>query len=346
MKNAHGLEAEMAAVVVHQLRNRLSRVLFGADALLACPHESADARTMASRLKRGVDDLTGWLDQLVELTQLLSGAVELRLESLDLRAIVHDAIEHAQPMLAARRHSIALEGFDEPLPLQADKTGVQLVVSNLVSNAAKFTPPGGHLSVRAVEARDALHLYVVDDGVGIPPERLAQLFEVQAAEARAPGASRQIQAGLFVVRRILDLHGGSIHVRAVEPRGTEVVACLPRGETAQRAKHVPGALVVSAGRTGALCSVLRSRGYRVDVAAGGEEALALARDVSWDVVLVDAGVAAREEWLAERLRAASLGATLLLVGIGPRTLGMAAAYDGALGAGFDADLLHAAVVAG
>jgi two-component system CheB/CheR fusion protein len=341
----HGVEHEMAAVVVHQLRNRLSRVLFGADALLACELESPQARSLAARLKRGVDDLTGWLDQLVELTQLLSGEVELRLERVDLHALVHDAVERAQPLLASRKHSNLVEGLDEPLLVEADRLGLEIVVANLITNAAKFTPPGGNIQLRAVCAAGAVHLHVSDDGVGIPPAQLATVFELSRGEAREHGATRQIRTGLFVVRRIVELHGGSVHARSGDRKGTEMVVRIPRQSVLGRAGEPQRALVISSARTGSLAAVLRSRGYQVDAAPSGDAAVALAVDTRWDLVLVDAQVAVREDDLAERLRAASLGAMLLLVGAGPSTLGIAAEYDGSLAAGFDADLLHAAVAA-
>jgi two-component sensor histidine kinase len=343
MKNEHGVEAELAGVVVHQLRNRLSRVLFGADALLAAAQESAEVRSLATRLRRGIDELTGWLDQLIELAQVLNGRAALRLEEVDLRQLVYSAIEQAQPVLTARRHTIELEGFSTPLPVLADRLSIQLVIGNLLSNAAKFTPPDGHLGLRAHASQETVHLHVRDDGVGIAPERIPSLFELKRADAGAEGGSRNIQAGLFLVRRLLELHGGTIELVSSPGQGTEAIATVPRVAAAEEVGRMPRALIVSDTGGGALAAVLRSRGYRVDLVPDAPAALALAEQTRWDVVLVDAAAALRDAWLPARLRGASVGATLLLVGAGPRTLALADAYDGSLAVGFDEDLLHAAV---
>ena len=328
--------ADLTAVIVHQLRNRLSRVLFGVDALLVESDRTGATSAAAMRLRRGVDQLTDWLDQLVELTQVLSGVVPLRLEDLDLSKLVREAVAASEPVIRARHHEVTLVGLDEPCKVVADRLAIELIVANLMSNAFKFTPPNGHLVVRLDRTGERVRLHVIDDGIGIAADRLHEIFRLGRAETRAPSAARHVHAGLFLVERLARLHEGEVYARSEgDGRGTQMTVALPiEGPTRVRPR-LPSALVISDG-SASLATLMRSRGY--DVKSAQDVASAMQRPLPWDVVLVSESVALSDPCVPDRLREVGAG-TVVLVGNGRvPTIG---AYDAVLAEGFDEDQLHA-----
>jgi two-component sensor histidine kinase len=328
--------ADLTAVIVHQLRNRLSSVLFGVDALLVESERSGPVSAAAMRLRRGVDQLTDWLDQLVELTQVLSGVVPLRLEDVDLAEVIREAVAASEAAIRARHHDVALVGLGDPCVIVADRLAVELIIANLLSNAFKFTPPNGHVMLRLDRTDERVRFHVIDDGIGIASERLHEIFRLQRAETRGPGAARHVHAGLFLVERLARLHEGEVYARSEgDGRGTQMTVAMPIEGPARATRRLPSALVISDG-TASLATLMRSRGY--DVKSAQDVTSALQRPLPWDVVLVAESVAAGDAQVPERLRQAGAG-TVVLVGNG-RVPGVGP-YDAVLADGFDEDQLHA-----
>ncbi len=343
-EGASNPRAEMAAVVVHQLRNRVSRVLFGADALLAASTDHPALTATAGRLRRGIDELTAAFDQLIELARLLAPDATLRLEPVDVSALAAAAVERVQPLLHARGHSIVLDRPGGPVWLEADRVALDLLLSNLLSNAAKFTPLHGHIAVRIELQAAQVRVAVRDDGMGIAPQRVGVLLTEPPFATRPPGEPRGLQAGLLVVQRVAELHGGQVRVTSEGlGKGSEFSVTLPldAARRAPRDESTPRALVV-AGAPNAVAASLRAWGYQVEV-VDLEQAPVRAQRAA--MVIVPVGVARREPTLAARLRAANRGAMLILLGDEGMTV-VEPGFDRVLNARLDADLLQASIVAG
>jgi hypothetical protein len=333
--------AEMAAVIVHQLRNRMSRVLFGLEAIVAGSAHVPQLSPAANRLRRGIDDLTATFDQLIELARVLSGTSVVRAERLNLVGLVEGCIERKRSLFRALEHALEVDLPTEALWVDADRLAMELAVENLLTNAAKFTPQRGHVQVGVALAGDLAEVRVSDDGVGIERERLAHLFEGRPAPGgREEGRPRGISAGLLLVHRVAQLHGGDAMIDSAGPgRGTAARLLVPCvAQPARAPQRVPRALIVH-GEAAVTASLLRSWGYQVTSEREDNAAMALLPSFAPELIVVGPRGAVHDSLLAERLRAAT-PARLVLLGGDPRTPG----FDRTVPMPIDVDLLHAAVL--
>jgi signal transduction histidine kinase len=185
-------------------------------------------RKVSEIIRRQIQHLTRLVDDLLDVSRITRGKITLRLEPLDLRDCVRQAVETARPLLEAKRHELRLDLPPDPLPLAADATRVDQVIGNLLRNAAKYTDPGGHIEVAAAARDGEVVVSVRDDGRGIPAALLPQVFDlfVQGYETERAGSGLGI--GLTMVRRLVELHGGSVEARSDGPgKGAEFVVRLP-----------------------------------------------------------------------------------------------------------------------
>src|SRR6185503_2542213 len=166
---------------------------------------------------------------LLDVSRITRGAIELRRERVSLASVVEAAIEASRPAIERSRHELSVALSPETIDLEADAVRLSQVLSNLLNNAARYTHPGGHVTVRAArEGADAV-VRVIDDGVGIPPQMLDRIFEmfVQVPAAGGPGHGG-LGIGLTLVKRLVELHGGTVEARSAGPgQGSEFVVRLP-----------------------------------------------------------------------------------------------------------------------
>jgi signal transduction histidine kinase len=218
---------DFLAMLAHELRQPLGAALqaLALDRTASCPDHRQRARDI---IVHQLTHMTRLVEDLADLSAISRGTLTLQRDTVDLRAVIGRALEIAGPLLQDRQHQVTLQIGQEPSWLVADSARLTQVVSNLLYNAAFYTPAGGQVIVglAAAEARQ-LRLWVRDNGVGIPAKdrhRIFDLFERGRAAGRGTGI------GLAVVRRIVELHGGTVAARSVpEGGGTEVSVVLPRG---------------------------------------------------------------------------------------------------------------------
>jgi signal transduction histidine kinase len=297
---------EFLAMLAHELRNPLAaidgavQVAQGADA----DEQLAWAREVIGRQTKQLSRL---IDDLLDVSRITQGKIQLRKEPLDLAGALARAVESVRPQVDARRHALEVDVGTGPLPIEADPSRLEQVLGNLLTNAAKYTPDGGRIRLSARREGGEVVVEVADDGVGIDPEMLPRIFDaftqVEQTIDRSQGG---LGIGLTLVRRLVEMHGGSVAARSGGPgRGSTFTVRLPAADGAvpprpDRAGPAPRdpscprprVLVVddSTDTARAMARLLGVEGYDVRVAHDGRAAIDAARDRRPDVVLLDIGL--------------------------------------------------------
>jgi len=324
---------EFLAMLSHELRNPLAPILNAIEIIeRAGPDQEGLRATFQAVIARQVQHMKRLLDDLLDVSRVSQGKIELRKQPIELGALLLQAVEVSRPLMTEKRHQLALTLSHEPMPLDADPTRVVQVFANILNNAAKFTPAGGHVALSsAVDAGDAV-VKISDDGSGMSGDLLARAFDLFAQETRAfDRAQGGLGIGLTLVRTLVKMHGGSVQAFSEGPgRGSELVVRLPLAPAAARPAPRPEprptetasarslrVLVVDDNEDAALAMkhVLRLGGHNVRVVHDGPGALAATAAELPDLVLLDIGLPGMDGYaLAARMREAGLnGAALVAV---------------------------------
>jgi CheY-like chemotaxis protein/nitrogen-specific signal transduction histidine kinase len=322
---------EFLAMLAHELRNPLASI---GNALQVQMLAEADDQAVARAREiagRQLHQLTRLVDDLLDVSRIVVGKITLRPERVDLAQVVDRAVETSRPLVEQRGHALTIALPAEPAWLDADILRLSQAFSNLLNNAAKFTEPGGRVSLRAEEEGDWIVVRVRDSGIGIPAETLPRVFEMFAQGRRARDVEEGLGLGLSLVRRLVEKHGGTVAATSEGPgRGSTFTVRLPRASPPEiqraplprplRSSRAPGrrALVVddNADSAESLAMLLTLQGHDVRVAHGGEEALAVFRDHRPEVVLLDIGLPDIDgHEVARRIREGGGAAGVLLVAL-------------------------------
>jgi two-component system CheB/CheR fusion protein len=321
---------EFLAMLSHELRNPLAPILNAIDIIeRAGPGEEELRSTFQAVIARQVQHMKRLLDDLLDVSRVSRGKIELRKQPVELATLLLQAVEVSRPLLTEKRQQLALTLGHEPMPLEADPTRVIQVFANILNNAAKFTPTGGHIMLSSALDGGAAVVKIRDDGAGMSGDLLARAFELFAQETRAfDRAQGGLGIGLTLVKTLVKMHGGSVHASSEGPgRGTELMVRLPLGTAvtaraaARRAATVPvlplRVLVVddNVDAADAMRHVLRMDGHQVRVAYDGPGAIAATAAEVPDLVLLDIGLPGMDGYVvAARMREAGLnGAALVAV---------------------------------
>jgi PAS domain S-box-containing protein len=340
LRDADRRKDEFLAMLSHELRNPLAPILNAVEVLdRAAAPAAPDDEQLRSRYReiiaRQVRHMKRLLDDLLDVSRVSQGKVQLRKEPLELGAVLLQAVEVSRPMIVEKRQELSMTLAPGPLPLDADPTRLVQVFANLVNNASKYTDRGGHIAIAvAAESGEAV-VRVRDDGMGMSSELLGRAFDLFVQETRSlDRAQGGLGIGLTMVRTLVKMHGGSVRAFSDGPgRGSEFVVRLP---LAARAR-VPGTsdappatsasgrplrvLVVddNVDAANAVGHLLELLGHRVTLAYDGPGALAAAAAAPPELVLLDIGLPGMDGYaVAAGLRAAGhAGATLIaLTGYG------------------------------
>jgi signal transduction histidine kinase/ActR/RegA family two-component response regulator len=296
-------KGEFLGILSHELRNPLAPIRNALLLLDRAPAGSAQAARAREVLERQTLHLARLVDDLLDVTRISRGKIELSPERLDVADVVRRTCEDHRPLFEERGVALAVELPSEPAWADADPVRLAQIVGNLLLNAARFTPGGGSATAAVARVGERVAIRVRDTGAGIDPELLPRVFEpfVQAQRglARTEGG---LGLGLALVKGLAEQHGGAVRAASAgRDRGTEVVVELPaapppaadRGGAAGAGGARPLVVLVvedneDAART--LAEVLEIGGHRVHVALRGREGIALAREVVPDLVLCDIGL--------------------------------------------------------
>jgi signal transduction histidine kinase len=305
LKEADQRKDEFLATLAHELRTPLAPIRNGLEILRRQP--SADTAEKACELMdRQLSHMVQLIDDLLDMSRVSKGKIVLRRETTPLQAIIAPAIDNARQYVESARHRLRIELTDTPLWIDADVTRIDQIVSNLLSNAAKYTPPGGDILLSASEENGEAVIRVTDNGIGIPANMQSKIFDlfmqVNTSISRSQGG---LGIGLALVRNLVNLHGGKISVESAgTDKGSTFTVRLPlvsapaetpamSNSTATVGTAGLRILVVddnadSAETTGWL---LESMGHPdIRLAHDGPQALAVAAETEPDVILLDIGL--------------------------------------------------------
>ncbi|WP_169796760.1 ATP-binding protein [Chondromyces crocatus] len=218
---------EFLAMLCHELRNPLTPMLMGLE-LLRRGLRNNDLDRNAAIIQRQAETIARLVEDLLDISRITRGKIELRRHPLDVASVMASAVETARPLVESRQHALTIEA-PEGLQIEADWVRIEQVLTNLLNNAAKYTDPGGNIALSAARDGGNVVLSVRDTGLGIPADALPHIFEpFMQAERSLDHALGGLGIGLTLVKRLVELHGG--HVEALSEgagMGTEVRVRIP-----------------------------------------------------------------------------------------------------------------------
>ena len=330
LKESDRRKDEFLAMLAHELRNPLAPIGTAAELLQTGRLDPGRVRTTSQIIGRQVAHMTELIDDLLDVSRVTRGLIELESVALDMKDVVRDAVEQAAPLVSARGHALVLDLMPGVAPVTGDRKRLVQVISNILNNAAKYTPEGGSIRVTLMADEAHVRVEVADDGVGMTPEVAARAFELFAqAERTSDRSTGGLGLGLALVKSLVELHGGS--VGCASPglgQGSTFGVRLPRlatgtlrGTGPQQALAAHGRralriLVVddNADAADMLAMLLEAAGHRVWVEHGSQRALERADAERPQACLIDIGLPDMDgNTLAQRLRAAPATSDALLV---------------------------------
>jgi signal transduction histidine kinase/CheY-like chemotaxis protein len=345
---------EFLATLAHELRNPLAPIRNGLELIRLSDGNPATLETATTIMQRQVEQMVRLVDDLLDVSRISRNRLELRKEQVELQSIVRSAVETSRPVLDAARNDLHVTLPPEPVVLDADPVRLAQVFSNLLNNAAKYSEPGGSISLVAARTGDEVMIRVSDTGIGIAPAQLSQIFGMFV---QLDASGQQIQSGLGVgltlVQRLIEMHGGSVEAYSEGVgKGSEFVVRLPalaQAASPSPAKepavtdHSPARrriLVVDDNLDSAesMAMMLKLSGHDVATAHDGLEAVRLAQEFQPDVALLDLGMPKLDGYEAARsIRQQPWGQGMMLVAL--TGWGQAEDKRRSREAGFDAHLV-------
>lgn len=322
---------EFLAVLGHELRNPLAALVSAATVLTTEASDDAARAWAAGVIGRQGQALVRLVNDMLDITRITSGHIELNRQTVSLKTVVQSAIEVCQPIVDERRHSLSVSLPAEPVFLYVDATRLSQVIENIVINAAKFTAPGGLIALSATTTATRLSLSIRDNGRGIPPAMLSSLFEM-FVQGPASGTQRTngLGVGLSVVKRLVELHGGSVRALSDGMTGSEFIVDLPLGAApkpssvdfanpASPGSDRPRRILIVDDNTDAaeaLAMLLVMRGHEVETRIDGTSGLAALTTFRPEIVLLDVGLPDMDGYeVARRARESDAGRDVTLIGI-------------------------------
>ena len=322
---------EFLATLAHELRTPLAPICNTLNLLRLSDREGVSVEHSIEILERQVQSLVRLVDDLMEMSRITSGKIELRRERVSIARVIQGAIETSMPLIQARQHTLATALPAEALAVDADPVRLEQVVVNLLNNAAKYTEPGGRIWLEARREGSQVVVTVRDTGAGISPEMLPRVFEAFTQAERTYNRSQGgLGIGLTLVRSLVEMHGGTVLARSAGPgQGSEFVVRLPLSDKPVReaAEPRPSARMSLAGRrmvvvddnrdsATSLAMLLRVLGGDVLSAHDGVSALAAVERHRPSVVLVDIGMPGMDGYeLARRIRERQGGRRMTMIAL-------------------------------
>jgi PAS domain S-box-containing protein len=339
---------EFLATLAHELRNPLAPIRQASSISRAAVASEEQKRWSHDVIDRQVHHMALLLDDLLDISRITRGRLELRPQMTNLTSIIETAVETARPVIEAKRHALKIEVPDKLASFAADPLRLAQVLSNLLTNAAKYTDPEGEIRLRATCSADTVTFSVADNGIGIPPAALDDVFamfsQVKSAQDRSEGG---LGIGLALAKGLIHLHRGTLDVRSEGTgRGSEFIVTLPRRtlnsvpeETTPRASELSvrrRVLIADDNRDAAdsLAMLLRMDGHDVAVVHDGRQAVATIDSFRPEIAVLDIGMPELNGYdVAREVRQGPLGKSITLIAL--TGWGQASDKARAAAAGFD-----------
>jgi PAS domain S-box-containing protein len=343
---------EFIAILAHELRNPLAPVRNAARYLKLKGLKDADACRSVEMIERQVAQMSRLIDDLLDVSRISRGTLELRRERVLCAEIVDAALDACRDEIQAKGHSLRTTVPGEPVELEADRERLVQVLCNLIGNAAKYTPAGGRIDLRvAAVTGTTLEITVADSGIGIPPAKLTEIFDLFARVDHSLERQEGLGIGLTLVRQLVELHGGAIEARSQGiGHGSEFVLTLPivatvpatAATTPEPGLPCPSLRIVVADdnrdAVESLALLLGIAGHEVHAAYDGQAAMRAVEQVLPDVALLDIGMPVANGYeIARYVRAQPWGKEIFLVAL--TGWGQDSDKQRAQEAGFDAHLV-------
>ena len=297
---------EFIAVLSHELRNPLAPIRYALPLLAEEPLGERGRRATAV-IERQIAHVVRLVDDLLDVSRIATGKIELRRDLFTLGSIVSTAVEAASPTIAAGRHSLDIAVPDDPLWLHVDPARISQALTNLLNNSAKYTPQGGRIRLEAAADEASVTVRVIDNGVGLDRQALTSVFEMFRQTGDRNGSQGGLGIGLTLARQLVEMHGGSIEAHSEgEGQGAEFAIRLPRAiATAPRNEPQPPpagkgqparvkVLVVddNVDLVEMLSIVVEAAGHHVRKAFDGRSGISAALEYQPDLILLDVGMPA------------------------------------------------------
>ncbi len=340
---------EFLAMLAHELRNPLAPISTGAHLLKLLHSDNAQITQTCAIIARQVEHMTSLVDDLLDVSRVTRGLVTISTQILDLRKVVDDAAEQIRPLMGARRHKVVLDLPPENAAVKGDHKRLVQVVANLLGNATKYTPEGGHITLQLRQEDDAWVINVTDDGIGMDARLVERVFDLFTQAERTPDRSQGgLGLGLALAKSLVELHGGSVGAASEGlGKGSTFTVRLPRhtqGSLSAPVAPAPAGVAAGALRilvvddnldaAHTLNLFLHASGHTVELAYSGLDAIEIARVFAPQVCLLDIGLPDMDgNELARRLR--SLPQTADATLIAATGYGRQQDRDRASEAGFD-----------
>jgi PAS domain S-box-containing protein len=331
LEQADRQKDQFLALLAHELRNPLAPIRTALDVLR---RKGVDATVLGQAgqiAERQLRHMARLLDDLLDVSRIRAGTVELRKEILSASALLRAAAEAAQPLMDERGHDFVVEYPENEIWVEGDHVRLEQVIGNLLNNAAKYTDPGGEIRLSAEKSDGDVLFRVKDNGIGIEAAMVSRVFDLFVqAERRTELSAGGVGIGLSLVKKLAELHGGRVEALSAGPgRGSEFVVRLPaavspgaleRKPAAAPAIHAPvrplRVLLVddNADSADGLGMLLELQGHEIRVAYDGQTALETVRTFQPHVAILDIGMPLMDGYeLARRLRATPEGNGVMLV---------------------------------
>jgi signal transduction histidine kinase len=306
IQNTDRRKNEFLATLSHELRNPLAPMRAALHLLRAKPAvEPARARSLLETMDRQVAQMTRLVEDLLDISRITRGVIELRREPIDVAAEIRNALESCEGPLQVGRHKLVVDLPDEPLQVVADRVRIQQILENLILNAVKYTEPGGHIEVAAEAHLSEVVIHVRDNGIGISPEKLSQVWELFVQVDESSERTRKgLGIGLALVKDLVKRHGGAVEAHSDGlGKGSRFTVRLPRAVRGdapvpqpkpkeEEASAVRRVLIVDDNIDAAetLAMMLGILGQDTRQAHDGHAAITAAEDYQPELVFMDIGL--------------------------------------------------------
>lgn len=308
LRHEADMKNEFLATLAHELRNPLAPIRTGLEVLRRAPPGDPVTRTL-DMMERQVTHLVRLIDDLLDVSRITRGKLELRKQKVPLSLLLSNAVESSRPLVDAGKHTLTISEPDEVITLNVDPTRIAQVVSNLLNNAAKYTPKGGTIALTARHKDDTIQIEVKDNGIGLSPEMLTKVFDmfsqVEPSMTRSQGG---LGIGLTLARRLAEMHNGTVEALSAGPGcGSTFTVTLPCDEQSHTkpsngrpANHNQPAAHGHSHRVlivddqldiaQSLQHLLSILGHSTVTASNGPDALQAAKDFKPELIFLDIGL--------------------------------------------------------
>lgn len=348
LADLHRRKDEFLAMLSHELRNPLAPIANAVQLLRLHEGETPIQRNARGIIERQMEQLTRLIDDLMEISRITTGRIQLRHDRIAIGGVVVRAVESVRSTIAQHGHELTVDVPPQPIWLHADASRLEQVVVNLLSNAAKYTGRGGHIWISAEQRGDECVLMVRDTGIGISPELLPRIFDLfTQAEGSLDRAEGGLGIGLALVHRLVEMHHGRVDVTSSLGRGSEFIVRLPLLRAPESPPPTDAAATTPSGASlrvlvvddnvdaaQSLDALLSHFGHESRMAHDGPAAVASALAFHPDVALLDIGLPELNGYeVARRIRAHPSLADVVLVAM--TGYGLESDRELAMEAGFD-----------